>query len=120
PKATPAVEIAVACNTADPTKGPCIGSIALQNGLAGWVGCTVVTDPRSGAGGWLLATVQLSKEVASGKSLGQSLADTMRDFVATGLVGTQGQTEAQADLYQQAMSWIIYGDPGLCLGPKAP
>jgi hypothetical protein len=119
PKSTPPVEIAIACNTADPSGGPCIGSEALENGLAGWVGCTVVTDPRSGAGGWLLATVQLSQEVAGGKPLGVALADTVRDFVATGLIGTFGNDDATADLYQQGMSWICYGDPGLSLGPNA-
>jgi hypothetical protein len=120
PGTPPPVEIAVACDTADPTNGPCIGSISLQNGFAGWVGCTVVTDPLSGAGAWLLSTAQLGDEVADGKSLGQSIADMVRDFMATGLVGTQGDPAAQAVLYQQGMSWICYGDPGLCVGPKAP
>lgn len=119
PKDRPPVEIAVACNTADPTNGPCIGSIALQKGLAAWVGCTVVTDPRSGGGGWLLATLQLAKEVSSGKSLGESVADSMRDFVAQGLCATVGNPDATADLEQQGMSWICYGDPGLAVGPKA-
>ena len=118
-KAQPPVEIAVACNTADPSGGPCIGSISLQNGLAGWVGCTVVTDPRSGAGAWLLATVQLATEVSQGKTLGVSLADTISQYVALGSVGVAGNDLAKADLYQQAMSWICYGDPGLSIGPNA-
>ena len=55
----------------------------------------------------------------TGKPLGLAIGDTMRDFMATGLVGTYGNPDATADLYQQAMSWICYGDPGLSIGPKA-
>jgi hypothetical protein len=87
--------------------------------MAGWVGCTVVTDPRSGAGAWLLATTQLAKEVSGGTPIGQAIADSMRDYVNLGMVGVYGNDLAKADLYQQAMSWICYGDPGLAIGPNA-
>jgi hypothetical protein len=120
PTATPPVEVACACYTADPTYGLPIGAVAVQQGVvASWLGCTVETDPRSGGGEWMLAMMELSQNVAGGNSLGQSLAVTIRDFVANGLPAVQGCPEAQADLYQQAMSWIIYGDPGLSVGPMA-
>jgi hypothetical protein len=119
PASPPVFEIAIACDTADPSSGTCIGAQSLQNGMAGWLGCTIVTDPLSGGGCWLTATLELSQEVASGTPIGLALADTVRDMAANGLTAVVGDPAAQADLYGQAMSWVIYGDPGLSLGPKA-
>jgi hypothetical protein len=119
PTDQPPVMVSVACNTANPRTGPCIGSLSLQNGLAGWLGCTVKTDPRTGGGAWLLGTVQICEEIAAGKSLGEARDDMVRDFVATSFAGVQGNPDAQALVFQQGMCWVLYGDPGLCVGPKA-
>ena len=67
---------------------------------------------------WTARVLTLFPEMFPG-SLGQSLADTMRDFVTNGRVGTMGVDLANADLNEQGMSWICYGDPGLSVGPNA-
>lgn len=119
PLATPPILMAAACNAGDPSQGPCLGMLALQNGLAGFLGDTVTVNPLSGGGAGLQSMTQITSEIAQGIPIGIALHDTIRDYAANGLAATQGNPDATAEVFHEAMGGIYYGDPGLALGPHA-
>jgi hypothetical protein len=119
PKDRPPVLVAGACDAGVPSGGAGLGESCLRQGLAGFVGATTTVDPLSGGGAGLQAEVNIARFIAGGRSLGDALAATVADYAAAGLAAATDQA-GREEVYVEAMSAILYGDPALRLGPKAP
>lgn len=119
PKDRPAVLVAAACEAGVPSGGGGLGESCLRQGLAGFVGATTTVDPTSGGGAGLQAEFDIAQLIADGRPLGEALAATVSRYASAGLAAAK-DVASREEVYVEAMSAILYGDPALKLGPKGP
>jgi hypothetical protein len=83
------------------------------------MGATVTVNPLSGGGAGLVAELHLAAALSAGHPLGATLFDIVEEYARSGLANVTTDAERE-EVYREAMSGVIYGDPALALGPKAP